>query len=383
MKKNYLNYALMALALPLAIACDEENKVVPFNPDTTAPNGILVLNSGNQGKAIDGSLHFIKDNTVTNDVFKGVNQTSLGGTPNDMIVYGSKIYIVSTLENTVFVLDKNTRKLLQRVSTTDLMGKSEGQSPRQLAAGDGQVFVSAYSTGGSTPYSADLRGHVAAFDTINFVKTNSVEVGSYPEGLDYYKGKLYVANSGYSKGNSNVMIVNWMTGEKETFTNENLENTQQVVVVEDGYYVLDWGHYNKTNWAQEGTGLFFVSAKDNQVSKVAEATKIDVQTYDLAGKRQANMTLLSAPYLGKVSYGFYQTATKELRELNGIQVDAPSAIAMDKATGNIYVASLPMGEYGYADYSGISYVVVYDKDGKQVNRFNVGNGQIVKFARVY
>ena len=120
MKKFLLSFAVMLMGSSLLTSClesdDNKNQVQEY----VATQGALIINNGSVSSSIDGSLTFLDFTTdpysVQQNVFKNANGQSLGGTPNDVIVHGNKIYITGSDENAVFVLDKKSFRLIQKIS---------------------------------------------------------------------------------------------------------------------------------------------------------------------------------------------------------------------------------------------------------------------------
>ena len=105
MKKKFFYVALM-MGATLLTGClgDDNKKNDPI--DVTITEGVVVVNNGSSYNGIDGSMSFIdlRNDAIQQNVYKTANGASLGGTPNDAIVYGQKLYVVGSDENTVFVL---------------------------------------------------------------------------------------------------------------------------------------------------------------------------------------------------------------------------------------------------------------------------------------
>lgn len=111
--------------------------------------------------------------------YSDVNSSKLGDTGNDIIV-----------TNDYIIIAVNTSNIIQ---FCDLEGKAVAQTEdipncRKLAADpDGDYLY-------VTSYAKD--GYVAKVDLTSFETVAEVNVGYEPEGIAYYNGKLYVANSG-------------------------------------------------------------------------------------------------------------------------------------------------------------------------------------------
>ena len=111
MRKLFFRLTMLVAVTALFTACDnDDNK--PRKRIQFYSEGAFIVNSGNMYNKIDGSLTAIdyKTNQATQQVFKTANGVSLGNTPNDGLIYGSKIYVAVDQENTVEVIDKTTFK---------------------------------------------------------------------------------------------------------------------------------------------------------------------------------------------------------------------------------------------------------------------------------
>lgn len=375
MKKYLLSFAVLAMGMATLTSCDDDEEISEL-PETTTPQpievnyGIYVVNSGNQGSQIDGSLTYLNAETwrVEKDAFKSVNGRSLGLTANDGIVYGSKLYVVVTDENTIEVMDNSTLVSLKQIRTLDAMGTDKGYKPRHITAAGGYVYVSTYG------------GYVAAIDTTTFAVVRTYPVtpdetlasGMYPEGMAVSGNTLYVANSCYGYGtNPSVASINLKSGDVTLFTDGKINNPTDIAVHGNDLYVLDYGTYD-ANWNQTGAGVRKISG--GEVNIVADATAMTV-----AGSK---IYTINAPYNSdptvKPSYLVYDMETGTTSEFisdgtwqNGNYVKNPSApftaaaICADPVRGYVYMASYNEStEYpGFAGYSIDGYVNVYDMDG--------------------
>ena len=117
--------------------------------------GAYVVNAGDPANGKDGSLTYIDFSTgnAINNVYP------IGSNPSDVMVYGNKVYVVGCGTNTIYVLDKNTRTLLDKINTVDEMGEDAGFEPR---------YATAY---GSNAYVSTHGGYVAVIDTTSLTIT--------------------------------------------------------------------------------------------------------------------------------------------------------------------------------------------------------------------
>ena len=338
MKKYLLSLAVMAMGATLLTGClGDDSKGSDTPAEIPVTKGVFIINNGNYYSSIDGSLTYINYATMTpsaqQNVYQTVNGESLGGTPNDVIVYGQKVYIVGSDENTIFVLDARNSKELKKVSTTALLGDAEGRTPRRIAAFEDKVYFTTYGDGD--------KGYVAAIDTTSFTLQKQYQVGSYPEGLtfgidDKNTVTLYVANSDWSKGNGSISKIDITSGNVTNTEFEKVKNPMEIAVSSDVLYVLDYGYYDD-NYTQHDAGVYKISG--NSVSLVVpNATGMAASGYYIF--------TFNDPYGGTTgsSYSVYDILSNSTVKLNlsgdsDHPIVSPAAIAVDPITGNIFIAS--------------------------------------------
>ena len=167
MKKYMKLFACLLAGAFVLTACSDDDSVKPISyQDVPVADGLFILNEGSYFDQVNGSLDYLDyaTGTVSRRVFQAANGRSLGGTPNNAIQCGSKIYIATQEENRVEVIDAKTLKALSPIAIT---------APRELCT-DGQfVYVSAYT------------GEVSKVDTLSLkVVKKSPIVGTNLEGGD-------------------------------------------------------------------------------------------------------------------------------------------------------------------------------------------------------
>ena len=93
MKKIVFGFALMMGATLLTGCVSDSKNNEPYV--VTVTEGLVVVNNGSSYNGIDGSLTFVDflNNNAQQNVYKTANGASLGGTPNDVAVYGEKVYV--------------------------------------------------------------------------------------------------------------------------------------------------------------------------------------------------------------------------------------------------------------------------------------------------
>lgn len=355
MKKFLSIAAVAALCMSVFTACDDDD-FTPQPQPVYVTDGVFVVNEGASYSLIDGSLTYVaSDGKVTPHAFSTVNGRSLGGTPNDAVVSGDRLYIVVTDENTVEVIDRNTLKSIKQLNTVELMGQEKGTKPRCVVAGGKYIFVSTYA------------GYVARIDTDDY-STTVYQAGSYPEGMGLADGKLYVANSDYGSGvNPSVSIIDLADGTSRNVTDPAILNPVKLAAVGGGMYILDSGTYATGSQTEAGVRKFV----DGKVEKIIDATLMAVD------EQRGLIYTVNAPYSYTVTpaqYNVYDMKTGENRQfVAGDEIDSPVEIAVDPESGDVYVTSLKNSpDTGYPDYNADGYMVRYSSGGIFKARYDTG-----------
>ena len=311
--------------------------------------GAYVVNSGDPENGKDGSLSYIDYNTstVVNNIYP------IGSNPSDVLVYGGKVYVVGCGSNSIYVLNKKNRTLIDKINTVEEMGDDAGLEPNSVAAYGSNVYVSTHG------------GYVAVIDTTSLTITNKFKVGSYPEGMGVgvvesnsttKEATLYVANSDNGNGNGSISKINLGTGSVSEIKNDLIKNPRKVVVGGTSAFVLDYGTKD-ADGNQKGNGVYFVS--DNNVSLV-----IDGATDMTAG----GSTIVAYNYLAESNKAEYKVCnlyynTVSTFYLNGDSsnpITKPSAINVDPNTGYLLI-----GTSGYTN--------LYDSNGNFIKSFGTGD----------
>ncbi|MDE6002424.1 MAG: hypothetical protein K2G76_02890 [Prevotella sp.] len=155
-----------------------------------AQERIILLNEGNW-QADNGKItYFENGQIVSNQWFRSVNGYKLGDTPNDIIaVNDGLIAIAVNWSNIVQFITPDGKAV---AATEDVPNN------RKLASDGHYVYISSYGheCGIDGRYVEFTKGFVAKIDAATFKVVAATEVGYEPEGIAYYKGYLFVANTG-------------------------------------------------------------------------------------------------------------------------------------------------------------------------------------------
>lgn len=204
MNKNRLFYYMILLAGLLLWSCADNDNPGEENPGKG--KALLILNEGSmQANNATLARYDLQEEVIDKTYFNTVNKKGLGDVANDMIQYGSKIYIAVNMSGTIEVLDAATGQSIRQIAMKTTGGQSK--EPRRLAANGGKVYVTSFDD------------TVTRIDTVSLAVDGSVEVGMDPEGIAIKNNKIYVANSGglnWANGYDNTLSVIDLT----TFTEE-------------------------------------------------------------------------------------------------------------------------------------------------------------------
>jgi YVTN family beta-propeller protein len=169
----------------------------------------------------------MEDSTIVSDL------VAVGSIPNRIRVYDDLIYVVTSGEDNVKVIDpKEDTKILQTI------GLSAGDNPWDIVfANKTKAYVTNYKT-----------NTVAVIDLGTGSVTKKIDVGQSPEGLLYKDGKVYVANTGYVRwdlpySGSSISIIDVAT-DKVTKTISTPINAQDLAIAPNGkLHVVCSGDY--------------------------------------------------------------------------------------------------------------------------------------------
>ena len=374
MKKYLMSFAVLLMGAALLTACgdDDDNTknpepvIDPVYEAMDVSNGLFIVGSGNTRANIDGNLSYInyEDGLAIGSAFFAVNGKSVGKTANYVTIYGNKLYVVVDKEATIWVCDKNTLKIIKQLSTTALLGQTDGASPRAALGHDGKLFFTCYGDSNN-----GNNGVVAAVDTINFAKQETYTVGSYPDGLTLANNSIYVANSDYGSNiKPSISKIDLATKSVSTMTDPVITNPMQILTIGTDVYYLDYGTYDE-NYNQSGQGVRRITP-DGKVTKIADGTVMGSD-----GKR---VFAANAPYGGTPTYSIYDPATGKTTTWSPANVLNPAVIAVDPVTGNIFIVSYsPDPDTGAASYKIPTYTNQYDAAGNLVKTYyNTATGAI-------
>lgn len=354
MKKTF-KIAALALFAGLTLASCSENDE-PTQKVVTVQKEMLVLNQGNYYGGVEGTLDRLElgmttndfwNGTITSNVFKAANGQSLGDSPQNAVMCGSKLYVSVYASKLVWVLNPSTKKIIKSISTTD---------PEWV------------TTDGKNVYVANNNGYVTRIDTATYAK-DSIQVGPNPACLVVAKNYLYASISdgynyanGYANGKKVAKIdLKTFTKTKDIAVGMNpgrmdVDNAGNVFVVCNG------------NYADVAAEVQRISASD-EVKKVAEGNNIvclnnllyvfNVKSDWATGKVNTSVKIFDGSSLQGQSVNRF-----EEREM----APAPTGVFTDLNQNYVIITS----DADAKSYNKPGFVYVYKKDGSFVKKFNVG-----------
>jgi YVTN family beta-propeller protein len=297
----------------------------------------------------NGSLFYydVENSLSYKDYFQTQNQRKLGDTPNDLKIYGSKIYCVVNGSNTVEVMDASTGFSIRRISLTNDAGN--GRQPRYITFHENKAYV------------CNFDGTVARIDTASLAVEATVECGKNPDGICVANNKLYVSNSGgldnpnYSNTVSVVDI--------ESFT----EINRIAVIVNPGKMFAD------------SEGNVYLISRGNYVNIPRVFQRIDSRTDEVRifyNLNATNFTICNDTaylysydsYSGNSWFKTFDCKTEQIIKesfiSDGTAINTPYGIDVNPLNGDVYITDV----YNYTVQGD---VYCFDRNGKQ--KFKIEN----------
>lgn len=347
MKKILSLAACLLMGAALFTACDSDDDNTIIDPNLHPTAGIYVLSEGSYFYKINGALDYYGYTTdgLTTDrgVFYKANGRYLGGTPNNaLIASDGNMYIVTTEDNRVEIIDPATRLAKDPIKVTQ---------PRELATDGTDVYISSY------------KGKVYKYNTVSAKLTDSTEVvGTNLEGVAVVGDYVYVCNAWNPDGSFNTNVVK---------LDKNLNKVKDITVVT-----------NPTQLLTNGTDLFVVSM-GNYTTIAAQLQRIDTSTDVVTTIAPATMAaivsgrlyLVNAPWGGTATYSYYDIQSKTVNTWpTPSEVFLPYAIAVDPNNGNVLITSKSEDpdKPGSPSNTADGYLTMYKSDGTFMGKYDCG-----------
>lgn len=168
---------LLLLGLTCAVGCMAQEKLIVVN------EGLWQSDNGRLSYFEEGRM-------VSNEWFRQINGFKLGDTPSDII----------QIDDNLIAIAVNWSNIVQFITPEGKAVAATEDVPnnRKLASDGKYVYVTSYGHEVTVNGSAVKfkKGFVAKIDLSTFRVVDAAEVGYEPEGIAFYDGKLFVANTG-------------------------------------------------------------------------------------------------------------------------------------------------------------------------------------------
>ncbi|MDO5524094.1 MAG: hypothetical protein Q4G48_08640 [Bacteroidia bacterium] len=334
MKKLFIYF--LALAAFFFTACEDDKPIKEETPKGEAE--LLILSEGSwNGNNSTLARYNVETKELDKDYFNTINKRGLGDTGNDMLKYGSKIYIVMNVSSTIEVIDTKNGKSLRQIPMKTTDGNSK--QPRRIAAHNGKVYVTSFDD------------TVTKIDTATYNIDATLTVGQEPEGIWVKGNKLYVSNSGGLSGYANtVSVINIATFKEESKVEVGVNPGTIQGDSEGDIYVWSGGNY-----ADISPSFQRIDAAAGKVETVAD---VDSPAGFTISNDKAY--IISGSYGSPYKLMVYDCKTEKVITENFVtdntQIGIIYHVSVDDVSGDVFISE--------TDYSVPGNVHCFDKNGK-------------------
>ncbi|GAO45139.1 YncE family protein [Flavihumibacter petaseus] len=340
---NRLSWCIGVFAGIAALAsCSKDDN--PPAPPVPVAAGVYVLSEGvwNQNNTMLTYYDF-STQTAATDYYRTVNNSGLGDTGNDMLIYGSKLYIVMNVSSYIEVADAATATSLKKVEMKD---GGTARSPRYAVPYKNKILISCFD------------GTVAVMDTASLTLEKFIPVGANPEQLLVDGDKLYVANSGslnFVEPDSTISIIDLTT---MTQTKKLVVGTApaKLAIGKGKLFALCLGIYGTVPIKLVSVDLATQTLSDDLEINAGVVRFFDNKLLLTSGYGGApKITVLNPDDLTTISDNFIT---------DGTAVTTPYGLSINSEANEVFVTDAK-------DYTSGGAVFCFDKDGKKKYSFSV------------
>ncbi len=280
---------------------------------------------------------------------------SLGVHATDMLWYGSKLYIVMGLSGKVTIIDPFFEKSIKRVKYKEMLFDFDGVPHDYLAAYKNNIFISS------------SEGKVAIMDTASLEISNYIELGTTPQQMVVFDGKLFVSNSNkagfYFDSTISVIDLKTLREEKKITIGA---NPNAIASDGKGNLFVSYG----TGDPSTSQGIVKVNTLSNEMNQVVDTAAGIVRYFNdklfFAGGYLNNQTV-KVLEINNINKGSSEFIT------DGTFIRRPYALNVDESNGDVYIGDAEneiTGPIIYCfDKFGKKKFSLYDPSGIKPNTF--------------
>lgn len=344
MKKHLFIPGLITLAL-LFTACDDKTK--PAGTSSEEPMDVWVVNEGSwHSNNAEITAYRSASGSVIPDYFSRQNGRGLGDVANDILIYGSKAYVVVNISSTLEVLDTRNGKSLRQLTFFD--NRQTARQPRRICAGNGKVYVCCFD------------GSVIRIDTATLTVEAMGSAGSNPDGICLSNGKLYVSNSGglnFPNYDSTVSVMDPVSLQTLKTLKVRLNPMRALSDKYGHVWVMSAGNY------KEIAGC--VQCIDSETDSVIAVFEGGVMDFDCSGQFLYLLYYDEKSSRARCSRIDAVTLLPACTLFEKNDLTIPYGISVREKDGTIWITDA-------LDYASNGNVHCFDQSGKQLHRFEAG-----------
>lgn len=370
--KKLFTIGLLVAGSVLLGACEKDSKDSDEDhgyEEEAVLDAIYVVNAGNAAASIPASITVIDNSLhrVRQDSYRKQNGRDMEGTPADVLANGldNRIFIAYPDKDIVELIDGQTLKSLQKISTTGLFG-DKGKGPKKMIWHFSHLLVltdAGYMLSLSDELEAETAYEVGPRSTamISLSRQNVIEVLHSGQGAE----APYLSGIRFTDGFSSYT----MTSE------ELLTNPVEYIHVYDQYaaFILNAGNDGKA-----GSVILRKWDEEPALRKIADATFVCN-----GNDNNGNALFMVNTSTGvKPTYSKYNIITDAVSTFVEDGEKYPTAIAADYAYRNtICVTSRPSANKNSTENG---HVTIYDLNGNIQGKYEVGvNPSFIGFGYVF
>lgn len=357
---------LAALALTVGVtSCSDDDSDDPIVDPVTEDHRVAYLLCNGQSSANNGSLTlmYLDANpiTTTANIYAQRNGKLAGDLAQDFIYEDG--YFFMTVANSKSLVKMNFAGM--EVSRYEFP-ETDG-SPRYMAYYGGKLYVTVWGTG------------VVVFDAATMERVTDIATGAYPEHIQVWNGKIYVANQSNAYANppvieNRVSVINPLTNTKE----------KDVVVAQ-----------NPTNLLL-CAGSLYVSSQGNYSDIAPSVQRLDTNGADYSAKEVANSSTVwtdgSKLYMVKVTWApDYSSSSNEFSVYDPATSSLTEGYFLKGAPAELQDTNFYMFYYdeksdryfvGTTDYVNTGDIYVFDGEFNMLSTFDAGGVNPAKMVVV-